>query len=267
MATACATPAISSRPRPIQVRLSSWSCSLRVSQTTLKCRASQVPHFAVESLKDAGKQWLKQAISSSNALKDEQTGCTVHLLGVCYFAPQQHRLVATALDELEPTHILIEQPPGSPSDAVLAHPLWMQSMLDHSEDITSVTSSARNGVRNQQNAAASATEPGLHALHQQLSNIGHPEAKVGRDIIDPFETFGFYPGLDLFVNPGAAATTVELCGFLPGQELMVAADYAMVEGESVSLSVAPPAGNSLISCKHIVCRGGSLCSLYCRKCL
>lgn len=97
-------------------------------------------------------------------------------------------------------------------------------MLDYSVEISAAIHSLTDAgtVQSQQ------------ALQQQLLNVCHTTAKVGRDIIDPVETFGYYPGLDLFMNPAAAATAVNACGFLPGEELLVAAEHAMTHGEHLA---------------------------------
>lgn len=231
MAAACPSHAINSRQLLLQRRLQPSHSARRLLPI---CKASQVPYAVLQALKDSNKKWLQQALSSSHILRDDETGCTVHLLGVCFFSPLQQRLVAAALDELEPTHILLEQPPDVSADVVLPHPAWLQAMLDHSQDILSASKDWQQTQQQGPNVAAgksAAAGPGpLQALQEQLAAVSYPEAKVGRDIVDPVETFGYYPGLDLFVNPAASAAVADLCGFLPGQELVVAAEHAMLEG-------------------------------------
>lgn len=234
MVPGCPALVNSSRPRPLcRCRQARDDRSLRTARLT--CRAVSLPPAVSQAVKDSSKQWLKQAVSSSCTLTDDETGSTVHLVGVSLYAPHQQRLVAAAIDELEPTHILLEQPPDQSANVVLPHPLWIQGVLDNQEDVIAATSDSYTPSQSQDGAAASLSASTvrsglLSALQQQLAAAGHPAAKVGRDIIDPFETFGYYPGLDLFVSPSSSAVTAELCGFLPGYELVVAAERASLEG-------------------------------------
>lgn len=42
-------------------------------------------------------------------------------------------------------------------------------------------------------------------------------ARVGRDIVDPYEVFGFYPATDAVVSPQQATRVLQLFGYMPGE--------------------------------------------------
>jgi hypothetical protein len=156
------------------------------------------------------------------------------LVGTCFFAPLQEQLVQAALQQVQPDYIAIEQPadatsaPGQPG-VLLTHPLWIQTLLDNED---ALQPALRRGL------AAAGTQlqqpqltQQLQQLEQQLLEIGHPAAKVGRDILDPWESFGFYGGLDLARTPSVLVPVLQRCGFLPGFELLAAATHALETGE------------------------------------
>uniref|UniRef100_A0A383V4V0 Uncharacterized protein n=1 Tax=Tetradesmus obliquus TaxID=3088 RepID=A0A383V4V0_TETOB len=188
------------------------------------------------ALPSANRQWLQHALD--NKLVDAETGCTVVLVGACFFAPLQEQLVQAALQQVQPDYIAIEQPADATSakgqpGVLLPHPLWIQTLLDNED---ALQPALRRGL-----AAAGSTQQQqpqltleLQQLEQQLLDIGHPAAKVGRDIMDPWETFGFYGALDLARAPAVLVPVLQRCGFLPGLELLAAAMYALEQGAALS---------------------------------
>lgn len=42
-------------------------------------------------------------------------------------------------------------------------------------------------------------------------------ARVGRDIVDPYEVFGFYPATDAVISPQQAIRVLQLFGYMPGE--------------------------------------------------
>lgn len=62
---------------------------------------------------------------------------------------------------------------------------------------------------------------------------------MGRDLLDPCESFGYYAGLDFVCQPGGATDVQRLCGFVPGAELHAAAEHASSSGVELSCIDAP----------------------------
>jgi hypothetical protein len=120
---------------------------------------------------------------------------------------------------------------------LLTHPIWIQTLLDYEEELQPAL---RRGL-----AAVGSTQLQqlqLQQLEQQLLDIGHPHVKVGRDIMDPWESFGFYGALDLARAPAVLVPVLQRCGFLPGLELLAAVTYALETGAlccTAATSTAP----------------------------
>jgi hypothetical protein len=208
--------------------------------TTVASSSSNSTADVTPALLQANSQWLQHALD--NKLVDAETGCTVVVVGACFFAPLQEQLVQAALQQVQPDYIAIEQPADAASAAaqpgvLLTHPMWIQTLLDYEEELQPAL---RRGL-----AAVGSTQPQqlqLQQLEQQLLDIGHPHAKVGRDIMDPWESFGFYGALDLARAPAVLVPVLQRCGFLPGLELLAAATYVLETGAlhcTAALSTAP----------------------------
>jgi hypothetical protein len=125
-------------------------------------------------------------------------------------------LVEQALHKLQPDEVLVDQPQTT-SELLLPQPQWVQSVLDHQQCLQP---GQQQGQQRQQHVQALAAE-----LFSSM-----PAAKVGKDIMDPFESFGYYSGLDYFKQPGSLAEVLQLCGYLPGQEVVAAGQYALAHG-------------------------------------
>ncbi|MEW5314516.1 MAG: hypothetical protein WDW38_006008 [Sanguina aurantia] len=76
------------------------------------------------------------------------------------------------------------------------------------------------------------------ALLQNIANSA-TTARVGRDIIDPYEIFGFYPASDAVTSPHQATRVLELFGYLPGAESAACVAWAMQTKSSVACIDAP----------------------------
>lgn len=191
----------------------------------------------LQQLQRCNQQWLQEALQTPLEPHDSSASCEVYVLGVCFWAPAQHHLVLAALEQLQPDEVLVEQPAHTAtSDLLLPHPQWIQTVLDHEQAGgwagAGGTAAVEQGQQWQQQQQAFASE---------LSSSSLPAAKVGRDIMDPYESFGYYAGLDYMKQPAAIATVLQLCGFLPGQEVVAAAKYALAHGGwRPSLLVKPP---------------------------
>lgn len=194
---------------------------------TCSAAATQVvPQQLLSRLEAINHQWVENAVQQNHQLTLADGRCSVVLLGVCFFAPQQDQLVVQALQLLQPDHILIEQPPstGSP-ELLLPYPAWLQAVVDCIEQFPA-------------GATGPAQEQLLRELQGQLNACADMAsasiARVGRDIIDPLESFGYYGGLDFVRQPGSITQVMQLAGFLPGLELAAAAQYALTQGALVA---------------------------------
>ena len=182
-----------------------------------------IPHPVSSRLQEANNEWLKESLGSP--LLDEQSGVRIYLAGTCPYAPHQHLNISELLSKVSPTHITVEQPPDPSPDVILPQPRWLQTIWDILGDEALKQLSTSNST------ITSSISPSLHGpLLQQLQQISIPGAQVGRDIIDPFEIVGFYPGLDLLRSPQHSSTALQEFHFLPGLELLLAAQYAAEHG-------------------------------------
>lgn len=203
----------------------------RSSRTVV--RASQdsehttVPKELLRHLQQSNLQWLQQSIPPLHLHEDNS--CSVYVLGVCFWAPAQDQLVLEALQQLQPDEVLIEQPQTN-SELLLPHPAWVQSVMDYEQCVEAVSQQLQQQTSQQQEWQQ--WQQQLHAFRAELASSRASDAKVGKDIVDPFESFGYYAGLDFVRQPDSIAEVLQLCGFLPGQELVAAAQYALTQGES-----------------------------------
>lgn len=181
------------------------------------------PLKCLQQLQLSNQQWLQHALQQplSNL---EGSGCTLYILGVCFWAPLQHELVSQALQQLQPDEVLVEQPQTN-SELLLPHPEWVQYVIDFDQCIEAVQQAHQQGQQWQQ------WQQQLLSLRAELSSSSAPTAKVGKDIMDPYESFGYYSGLDFIKQPGNALEVLQSCGFLPGREVAAAAQYAQLHGE------------------------------------
>jgi hypothetical protein len=133
-------------------------------------------------------------------------------------------LVSQALQQLQPDEVFVEQPQTS-SELLLPHPEWVQSVMDHEQCTKALEQAHLQGQQWQQ------WQQQLLSFTAELSSSSVPTAKVGKDIMDPYESFGYYSGLDFIKQPDSAVEVLQCCGFLPGREVATAAQYAQQHGE------------------------------------
>lgn len=81
-------------------------------------------------------------------------------------------------------------------------------------------------------------DPTFLRLLGQLRAAAQP-AKVGKDLMDPFEVFGFYPSLDLMTASQHIPDVLGLFGFMPGIECIAAVQKAQQLGARLALIDAP----------------------------
>jgi hypothetical protein len=169
----------------------------------------------LERTQAVSDEWLRSDTARPlSYTSDTGATCRVTLLGVVPYAPLQADFVAEVVRQSKPELVLIDQPQGSASDVCLPHPKWIQVLLD------------------QQDAAA----PDELRRELQQAQI---HAKIGRDILDPFETFGFYTGTDFVKCAAHIPHVLSAMGYLPGQEYAAAVRAARDAGAQVECIDAP----------------------------
>jgi hypothetical protein len=160
-------------------------------------------------------QWLRADTSQAlSYTSDTGATCRVTLLGVVPYACLQAELVAEVVQQTKPGLVLIDQPQGSASDVFLPYPKWIQALLDQPD------------------------APAADELRRQLQQA-QIHARIGRDILDPFETFGFYTGTDFVTCAHHIPHVLSAMGYLPGQEDAAAVRAAQAGGAQVECIDAP----------------------------
>jgi hypothetical protein len=174
---------------------------------------------------EVNEEWLKETLTSP--LIDEESGVRIYLAGICPYAPDQHPAISNLLSQVSPTHIAVEQPPDPSPDIILPHPRWLQTIWDALGDEALKQLSTQHHSSSSSNGTYATS---LVPLQHQLQQLSIPDAQVGRDIIDPFETVGFYTGLDLLRSPHHTSLAFQEFHYLPGLELLKAAQFAADNG-------------------------------------
>ncbi|KAG2432385.1 hypothetical protein HYH02_012957 [Chlamydomonas schloesseri] len=90
----------------------------------------------------------------------------------------------------------------------------------------------------EQAPAAVAVAAAAARLREALPGLAQ-RARVGRDLLDPFEVLGLYSGCDYVTRPEQLAEALALFGFLPGLEYLALAQAAEQAGVQVYSVDAP----------------------------
>lgn len=182
----------------------------------------RIPAQALSSISAANDQWLQHCVS--NPLIDEATQCRYFLVGTCPYAPLQWELLDAVLQQCRrPAWLAMEQPLGAAAGLMLPYPAYIEAMLEHFEGNLPLhaldPSMHGSSARVPGSAGPSAATTG--ALQEVLARTAITAA-VGGDCIDPFEVFGYYPGLDFVQQPQHVAQVLARFGFLAGAEYAAA---------------------------------------------
>ena len=180
--------------------------------------ACSLPSALRQRLDASSKSWLDRCISAP--LEDELTGSRIHVLGVTNFGAPTAREddVEQVLDALRPSVLAIEQPFDAAAMSGMPYPAVLQQLKDL--------------LASQPPRAAIAAQ--LSASLAQLD--APPAARIGKDLFDPFETFGLFSGSDLVLSPQQLPAVAQLFGFVPGEEY--ARLIAGAEGRDIQVSAA-----------------------------
>lgn len=162
---------------------------------------------------------------------------------------------------------------GGPGSSVLPYPQIIQVLLDHQPLLHALSQRVRAAVPPAPSAVAAApsssgssgsnsaprdfgagvwemldgmqldaeatSEDAVQALRSLIDALCDPTLKtkgrVGKDIMDPFESLGFYAGLELALQPPQVAAALQLFGFAPGSEYAAAVHWALECGSQVGV--------------------------------
>lgn len=175
-----------------------------------------IPAALLQDEASARASWIDRCLN--NPLTDPTTNSRIHIYGIPHFAPYGgpkglHEL-QQLLTAVQPTILAIEQPYDVAARAGLPYPETVRQLLSLLPPPTDNDALA---------------DPALaEAVLAQLPQLSRP-ARVGRDMLDPFEVLGLYPGLDVAVRGEQLAEAGRRFGFVPGLEyaaLVAAAEDA-----------------------------------------
>ncbi|KAG2502227.1 hypothetical protein HYH03_000713 [Edaphochlamys debaryana] len=205
-------------------------------------------------LASARASWLRQAIK--HPLRDSATNSRVHLYGTVHYGPYGGVEGLEELQELvakvQPALLAIEQPFDLAAQAGMPQPELLSELLTVLERPDAAVLAGSDGTHEsdgRQDSAAStgtssqgpaaqlpeAVEREAARLRALLPGLAVP-ARVGRDMLDPYEVLGMYGSVDYVTRPSQLAEALALFGFLPGLELaalVLAAQDAGVQVFSV----------------------------------
>lgn len=182
-----------------------------------------IPAALLQDEASARASWIDRCLN--NPLTDPTTNSRIHIYGIPHFAPYGgpkglHEL-QQLLTAVQPTILAIEQPYDVAARAGLPYPETVRQLLSLLPPPTDNDALA---------------DPALaEAVLAQLPQLSRP-ARVGRDMLDPFEVLGLYPGLDVAVRGEQLAEAGRRFGFVPGLEyaaLVAAAEDAGAQVYSV----------------------------------
>eukprot|EP00198_Chlamydomonas_reinhardtii_P008725 XP_001698062.1 predicted protein [Chlamydomonas reinhardtii] len=247
--------------------------SLPEQRRTAEPRVPPVPAALQGQLASSRRSWLRHCLESP--LLDPVTNSRVHLLGASHFAPHGGGAGLSELQELvsalRPTVLAIEQPFDLAARAGLAYPEVIRRLEEEAlacsdggggaaaraglvlglgagvvasplagADPDGSSSHGTDGsVRERsREVGLAAAEAAAARLREALPGLAQ-RARVGRDLLDPFEVLGLYSGCDYVTRPEQLAEALALFGFLPGLEYVALAQAAEQAGAQVYSVDAP----------------------------
>jgi hypothetical protein len=244
-------------------------CRLTRQKTSTPARATAVPEDISAQVSEAAVSWSQHCLTEP--LVDQVTGCKVYLLGVCHYAPGQHQQLLEVIQQVQPSCIALDVPPDALPGVLLPYPAWIQTLLDHAgwldpaaaaaaaaaaaEDgspaavAAASIAAAAHSNGNSSSSHVGADDPPMDTakllqqrqqqLYRELATLALPDAKIGRDILDPFEGLGYYAAVDYSRSPTHIAMAWQDQGFAPGWELAAAAGAALQQGARLACLDAP----------------------------
>lgn len=157
---------------------------------SLPVSIAPVPASIMVMLEDSSEAWARECLA--HPLTDPDTGVQVHLLGSAHFAPRQHSRLVSIMQQLRPAALALEQPlvlsagKGSP---ILPHPPFIDAFMSAWEldDLTAQPDAL--GPAGSPHSAADISRC-LQDLEGELQSSSQSTARLGRDVLDPYECFG-----------------------------------------------------------------------------
>ncbi|GLC34743.1 hypothetical protein PLESTB_001158600 [Pleodorina starrii] len=216
-----------------------------------------IPPAVQSSLSAARRSWVDRCLNAP--LVDPVTNSRVHVYGNVHFAPlggpDGLAELLDLLDHVQPTVLAIEQPYDMGARAGLPYPDVIHHLTGLFPDgatqlaaplaipeLANNESGSGSGFQQSGFGAASSSsglqEQVVERLRSLLPGLAQP-ARVGRDLLDPFEVYGLYGGCDYVVQPGQLVEALSLFGHLPGLEYAALAVAAQQRGVQVCSVDAP----------------------------
>ncbi|GIL62299.1 hypothetical protein Vafri_16578 [Volvox africanus] len=225
---------------------------------SLKTSIPRIPEAVQKILKTSHSSWFDRCLNAP--LVDPATNSRVHVYGTVHFAPfggaDGIADLQELLERIHPTVLAIEQPYDLGAQAGLPYPEVIHQLaglfpndapLFAGPHINSFVEDLESGIQQHQQqygvaagvAAAAARKAEREAqLRALLPGLAHP-ARIGRDLLDPFEVLGMYGGCDYVTLPAQLLEALNLFGHLPGLEYAALVAAAQQHGVQVCSVDAP----------------------------
>ena len=124
------------------------------------------------------------------------TSTRVHLHGVAHFAPEQHMQIARLVQQLRPAAVVLEQPltaasSGASSSSYLAAGVAARRapLLPYPQFADALMGACDHLSPGPHHAGGGGDTAVTEQLREELLR-GRVAARVGRDVLDPYECFG-----------------------------------------------------------------------------
>lgn len=221
-----------------------------------------LPPSLAKQLTEATASWVEHCLQ--HPLEDLQTNTKVYVLGTAHFCPNglDEEILEEVFSVLRPNILAVELPFDTAARAGLPYPPFVQLLCEHLEQqhvSSSLGLSLQGPSMRDLDAPPCDWSQLLNGSPQNMAMVTEllrcaMEARVGRDMFDPFEAYGLYPGLDFVRAPGQALTALQLFGYLPGAEYAHAVSLANAQGIQVGVTA---------SCAKTVCMLLHTCYMAC----
>ena len=148
-----------------------------------------VPAPILGLLEASAEAWAQDCLTCP--LTDPDTGVHVHLLGAAHFAPGQHMRLVSIMQQLRPAALALEQPlalSGREGSPIQSHPPFIDALMSAWEPY--LTAQPDGSMGSTGSPASTNESRCIQEVEAELQRSGQPEARLGRDVLDPYECFG-----------------------------------------------------------------------------
>eukprot|EP00798_Chlamydomonas_sp_ICE-L_P010337 gene10337-8273_t len=191
----------------------------KASESLPPLRLTRVPSDLLDSISSSNTAWLDACFK--HPLVEPNSG--IQDQGV-------HKVLSTVLPgavmlelPLDSGSVMKKQGEATPRETKpvgLLYPAFIQVLLDAWDLLFSDADVSPSAVSEWLSPEV-LSRPVVHDALIQLTDC-QVDARVGKDILDPFEAVGVYPALDFVTSPRQIVATAELLGYIPGLEYAVA---------------------------------------------